>query len=60
MFSSNAIAETKTLNTEPGSYVFETAGFLHMFCRAELFAVDERESQVADKLSLGVKGEFKS
>ena len=49
-----------TLNTEPGSYVFETAVFFHIFCNSVLFAEEESESHFADNVSLGGKGVFKS
>ena len=59
MFSSNAADATTTLKTEPGSYVLETAVFLHIFCSASLCAVFDNESHVEERVSFGSKGVFK-
>ena len=59
IFSSNAAEATTTLKTEPGSYVFETAVFLHIFCNASLWAVFDNESHVLESEEFGSNGVFK-
>ena len=60
MFSSNAIAETRVLKVEPGSYKSETFLFLHILFKAVDFSVELRLSHsFFSLLVFGSKGVFK-